>query len=73
MVLEGVLRVQLEGKDPIILRPSEKAEILPNVSHVLEPVGGPARYISTYFFDAAQHPTGLPFPEDVNFKRPDGK
>ena len=69
MVLEGKLKVQLDNKDPMILEPSDKVQILPKVWHVLEPVDGPVRYISTYFFDAAQHPTGLPFPEDVNFVR----
>lgn len=69
MVLDGQLKVQLNDETPIILGPSGKIQILPNVWHVLEPVNGPVRYISTYFFDAAQHPTGLPFPEDVNLRR----
>lgn len=69
LVLDGRLKVQLDDEDPIILGPLGKIQILPNVWHVLEPVDGPVRYLSTYFFDAAQHPTGLPFPEDVNFIR----
>ncbi len=69
MVLDGKLKVQRDDEDPVILEPSDTLQILPNVWHVLEPVNGPVRYLSTYFFDAAQHPTGLPFPEDVNFIR----
>ena len=69
MVLEGKLKVHLDNADPIILEPSDKVQIPPKVWHVLEPFNGPVRYISTYFFDAKQHPTGLPFPEDVNFVR----
>ena len=68
VVLEGKLEVQLNDEAPIILIPSESICILPTVWHVLKPVDGlPARYLSTYFFDATKHPTGLPFPEDVNF------
>ena len=70
LVLEGKLKVHLDNKEPIVLDPSGKVQILPKVWHALEPVGGPVRYLSTYFFDVAQHPTGLPFPEDVNFVEP---
>jgi hypothetical protein len=69
LVLEGRLKVQLDDNDPIILGPLGKVQILPKVWHALEPIDGPVRYVSTYFFDAAQHPTGLPFPEDVNFTK----
>ena len=69
MVLEGKLNVQLDDNDPMILESADQVQIPANVWHALEPVGGTVRYLSTYFFDAALHPTGLPFPEDVNFTR----
>ena len=69
LVLDGKLKVQRDDEEPLTLEASDTLQILPNVWHVLEPVNGPVRYLSTYFFDATQHPTGLPFPEDVNFIR----
>ncbi|MFN7662367.1 MAG: cupin domain-containing protein [Alphaproteobacteria bacterium] len=68
VVLEGKLEVQLNRKTLIILEPPQSICIPPTVWHALKPMGGlPVRYLSTYFFDATIHPTGLPFPEDVNF------
>lgn len=64
-VLEGKLKVQIDSQAPLILGPTESVKILPHAWHALDPMERPVRYISAYFFDAARHPNGLPFPEDV--------